>query len=183
MTAAGQCGFTKSISGSQSYGLSISIAGEFADFYGESAVSADGYWIEHIHPDVIIPIPLNRKKLRTRGFNQAELLAKVIGRRMNIPVDTKVLIRSHWTEPQKNLSPVQRFANLKKAFQVHLNPRKQYKTVLLIDDIYTTGSTMDACAKLLKEHGIFKSLFCCALVLAVMHIKNCRLTLDASWCL
>lgn len=132
---------------------------EFADFYGESAVSADGYWIEHIHPDVIIPIPLNRKKLRTRGFNQAELLAKVIGRRMNIPVDTKALIRSHWTEPQKNLSPVQRFANLKKAFQVHLNPQKQYKTVLLIDDIYTTGSTMDACAKLLKEHGILKVYF------------------------
>lgn len=127
---------------------------EFVDFYAETAIASVSAWVRRIHPDVMIPIPLNRKKLRDRGFNQAELLAKAIGQRMELPVDTKVLIRSHWTEPQKNLTPVQRFANLNKAFQVQLTPKKSYKTVLLIDDIYTTGSTMDACAKLLKEQGI-----------------------------
>ena len=102
-------------------------------------------------PDLIVPIPLTRAKLRMRGFNQAADLARMTGRLLNIPVSTEVLCKLHDTRSQKKLDAGERRRNLKGAFTV-LQPLYGL-TVLVIDDVYTTGSTMDAAAECLKEAG------------------------------
>lgn len=111
-------------------------------------------------PQVLIPIPLHRTRKRKRGYNQAELLARELGRFFQIPVDTKLLTRSQKTMPQKQLSGNARRENMKSAFKIAEN-HVNYKTVLLVDDIYTTGSTMDAAARVLKEKGVQKVYFLC----------------------
>ena len=88
---------------------------------------------------------------RIRGFNQAELLAKELSRYAGIPVDTAILKKCHATRSQKKLDAAERKKNLQKAFQVVGNPAGM--RILLIDDVYTTGSTMDVLAKLLLEKG------------------------------
>lgn len=106
---------------------------------------------------VIIPIPLHRKRYLDRGYNQAKVLAKVIGRKTGIPVED-VLIRKKYTNPQKVLNDVERRKNIDGAFCMK-RPISSYETVLLIDDIYTTGSTLDEAAKVLKNAGVQRVYF------------------------
>ena len=96
-------------------------------------------------------MPVHGRKKRKRGFNQAELVAKELGKLTKIPVDTRYLIRTEETTPQKELTRSQRKANLKRAFAVR-KKGVSYKRVLLIDDIYTTGATMDAISEILREN-------------------------------
>ena len=98
-----------------------------------------------------MPVPVHKEKKRQRGFNQAELVAKELGKLMKVPVDTTYLIRKEKTLPQKELTRLQRKTNLKKAFEVSVDG-KYYKRVLLIDDIYTTGATIDAISEILREN-------------------------------
>ena len=126
---------------------------EYAEFYTEQILAEHRDWLKALHVDVIMSIPLNAKKQRLRGYNQAALLAGGIAKALQIPADFKYLQRNSWTDPQKTLSPVQRYENLKQAFGVMGQPGK-YRSVLLVDDIYTTGSTMDACAAVLKAAGV-----------------------------
>ena len=105
---------------------------------------------------IIIPIPLSKSRRRKRGYNQAELLAKEIGRIMDIPVDTGSLIRRKNTVPQKIMDARGRRKNLQHAF---VWKRLRGGNVLLIDDIYTTGSTIDAAAKTVKLAGAEKVYF------------------------
>ena len=126
---------------------------EFLAFYVQKAVQLYGNWICERRPDCITAVPLNRKKLRMRGFNQALLLAQGLGKALNIPVDGELLVRSRYTAPQKELNPAQRMKNLQKAMGPGKNIHK-YKRVLLVDDIYTTGSTMKICSEILKAHGV-----------------------------
>ena len=100
----------------------------------------------------IIPVPLHRSRRRKRGFNQAEILARELGAAAGIPVRTDVLFRVKKTSPQKSLGKKERQANLKGAFAVSgaWNPGKN---VVLIDDIYTTGATLDRAAKMLRKAG------------------------------
>lgn len=126
---------------------------EYADFYAEELANFCGEALLSWRPDALIPVPLHRSRQRKRGFNQAELVAKRLGRRLNIPVAEKTLFRIKKTSPQKELSDTQRRANLKNAFQVRENDVR-LKRVVLIDDIYTTGSTVDAAASVLLEHGV-----------------------------
>ena len=126
---------------------------EYLDFYGEAIAGRYGKRILRIHPDALIPVPVHPSKMRTRGYNQAELLAERIGRRLDVPVISDILVRSRKTEPQKDLSPQERFQNLEKAFQADHVPEGVRK-VLLVDDIYTTGSTAEACTRALKQQGI-----------------------------
>lgn len=112
-------------------------------------------------PDVIVPVPLYRDKLRRRGYNQAELIAKELGRIVNIRVDSGYLIRNRETAPMKSLKGEERAKNLKRAFNIRTNGVK-YNKVLLVDDIYTTGATIDACAKELKDFGVNK-VYCISL--------------------
>lgn len=126
---------------------------EFARFYVEKSVERCKNWIRSRNPDCITAVPLNRRKLKMRGFNQALLLARGMGKALDIPVDGRLLVRTRYTEPQKSLDPGQRMRNLQKAFGPGENIHK-YKSVLLVDDIYTTGSTMKICSEILKQNGI-----------------------------
>ena len=128
---------------------------EYACFYGKSIAQLKGHIIRSWQPDCIIPIPLHKSRYRRRGFNQAELIARELGKSTGIEVVNNLLIRTKNTKAQKTLNDKERAQNVKKAFQVRHNVVK-YKKVLLIDDIYTTGTTIDACAKILKEAGVEK---------------------------
>lgn len=131
---------------------------EYADFYAEELIKSCGTALLSWEPDALIPIPLHKSRMRKRGFNQAELVARRIGKSLGIPVETGLLFRAKRTSPQKELSDAQRRANLKNAFQVRKNDVKLRK-IVLIDDIYTTGSTIDAAAGVLLEHGAEKVYF------------------------
>ncbi|MDU0459351.1 MAG: ComF family protein [Geobacteraceae bacterium] len=104
-------------------------------------------------PDVIIPVPLHRKRLQSRGFNQAVLLGEVFSTRLSIPMQTGTLLRIRQTEPQIELSVEERRSNVKGAFAVNEPERISDKRVLLLDDVMTTGSTVNECSKELKKAG------------------------------
>ncbi len=126
---------------------------EYAAFYGKALADAFDEWIASVSPDAIVPIPLHKKRLAQRGFNQAELIARALSKHTGIPVRNDVLSRRTDTRKQKELNVSERENNLKKAFKSGGNDVK-LDTVLLIDDIYTTGSTMDAAASCLKRSGV-----------------------------
>lgn len=115
-------------------------------------------WILNNKIEVIIPVPLHSSKRRQRGYNQAELLAKELGKQMGIPVNCEVVYRIRKTEPQKKLNHAERYRNLKGAFGVS-RLWKPCKNVLLIDDIYTTGNTIQRIAKVLRKAGVQKVFF------------------------
>ncbi len=125
---------------------------EYADFFGEQIAEYLGDFIRDMRPEGFVPIPLHRRRKARRGYNQAQLLAEAVGRRMGIPVYSNLLIRVRNTAPQKKLNPAERQNNLKRAFNMPENDVK-LKTILVFDDIYTTGATIDEAARALKEAG------------------------------
>ena len=131
---------------------------EYADFYAEQIVKRLGNQILSWKPDAIIPIPLHKSRQRARGFNQSQLIAERVGRQLSIPVFNNLIKREKKTTAQKELNDLERQNNLKKAFKISQNDVK-LDTVILLDDIYTTGSTMDAAAALLKNTGVKKVFF------------------------
>lgn len=131
---------------------------EYADFYAEEAVKRYADWIKRKGIEVIVPVPIYKGRKRERGYNQAEVFAKALGRKLSIPVDNKMVLRMKNTAPQKELSERQRKDNLKGAFQVGTNI-VEYSKILLVDDIYTTGTTIDTIAADLKKAGIKEVYF------------------------
>ncbi len=129
-------------------------------YFGSQLAEHYGAWVRRISPDAILPVPIHKKKMRFRGFNQAACLAEEVGERLGIPVDPDHLIRTHNTKPQKGLDSKARFCNLQKGFAVR-EGKKPYRTILLVDDIYTTGATLEACGKVLKEEGAKRIYFLC----------------------
>ncbi|MDF2821740.1 MAG: amidophosphoribosyltransferase [Clostridiales bacterium] len=125
---------------------------EYADFYCNEILNRYGLQLKQEKFDLIIPVPLSKKRMIKRGFNQSELLALRIAKYLNTKLDTTSLKRIIETKPQKILSSGQRQKNLKNAFQVRDNS-VELKKILLVDDIYTTGSTVNACSKKLIEKG------------------------------
>lgn len=125
---------------------------EYLDFYAEAIYRKLGSKILRLHPDVLIPVPVHSSRLKMRGFNQAQELALLLSSRLQIPVNTTLLTRTKKTLPQKSLSPADRLKNLEQAFISSPIPQTIH-TILLIDDIYTTGSTIEACARALKRQG------------------------------
>ena len=103
--------------------------------------------------DLIIPVPLHMKRLRQRGFNQASLLARRLGSALKIPVDYSSLKRKRGTEPQAGLSRRQRAVNVKNAFDLSRPERIEGKSILLLDDVLTTGETANQCVRELKRSG------------------------------
>lgn len=134
---------------------------EYARWYGRVLADRCGARIRMWNPDVIVPVPLHREKLKKRGYNQAELVANELGKRLGIPVDGDYLVRRHNTAPMKELTSNERLKNLKNAFIITNNDVK-YNKILIVDDIYTTGATVDACADVLKEYGA-KEVYCVSL--------------------
>jgi ComF family protein len=104
---------------------------------------------------ILVPIPLYKQRLKWRGFNQAEELAKELSKFLLIPVYSNILVRIKETLPQVNLAKEERENNVRGAFAVRNSELKsiEKKKVLLVDDVYTTGSTMEECARVLKESG------------------------------
>lgn len=111
-------------------------------------------YMTNIQADMIIPVPLHKRRLRQRGFNQAVLLGDVLARQWQIPMNRSLLQRIRWTEPQVSLSAVERHANVKGAFAVKNEKFLDGKCVLLLDDVFTTGCTLNECAKVLKLSGV-----------------------------
>lgn len=131
---------------------------EYADFFGEEMARYLGDFIRETAPDGLVPVPLHKKRQRSRGFNQSYLLAEAIGRYTGIPVYGSLLKRVKNTVPLKRLNPEERQNNLKKAFIMVGNDVK-LKTIMIIDDIYTTGSTVDEAAAVLMAGGVEKVYF------------------------
>ncbi len=101
--------------------------------------------------DVIIPVPLHKKKLHKRGFNQSDIIAEGIGDAMNVPAITDTLIRTEHTETQTKKSRYTRWENVKGKFDIHNPHTIEGKHILLVDDVLTTGATLEACAQTLLE--------------------------------
>ena len=131
---------------------------EYAEVFAQKIVEHLREQIVKWEVETIVPIPLHKEKLRQRGYNQAALVARKVGEELGIPVDEKILARERKTGAQKSLNNLQRKNNLKNAFKIRQND-VQLKKVLLIDDIFTTGSTMDAASEALKKSGV-KSVYC-----------------------
>ena len=104
-----------------------------------------------LHLDLVVPVPLHRRKFKERGFNQAELLAKIIAKHFNLKLVKGNLKRIKSTQTQAKLSKKERAENIKKAFLVKDPDKFQGKSILLVDDVYTTGTTVKEIAKVLKR--------------------------------
>lgn len=136
---------------------------EYAGFYAEQIVERLGKTIRAWRADALVPVPIHYTRKKERGYNQAEVLAEEIGKRMGIPVAADLVKRVRKTLPQKLLDDSERQNNLKKAFKIEKNDVK-LKRVIIVDDIYTTGSTIDACAEELKSAAIEKVYFITAAI-------------------
>lgn len=126
---------------------------EYLDFYSEAIAKRMGKKLKRIRADVLVPVPVHLTRKRERGFNQAEVLAEKLGKRLNLPVLNGYLIRDRNTAPQKQLNPKERLKNLEQAFTARPFP-DMVQSVILVDDIYTTGSTAEACSRVLKRAGV-----------------------------
>lgn len=135
---------------------------EYADFFGKSIAFFGKEKLQHWKPELILPVPLHPSRARNRGYNQAELIAKAVGKECGIPVDASTLKRNKKTRPQKELSYELRCENLRSAFSV--SRKLTAECVLIVDDIFTTGSTMDTISELLAEKGVRRIYGACAAV-------------------
>ncbi len=136
---------------------------EYADFYIEEFVKNYINEIIIMAPDVLVPIPIHKSKLLDRGYNQAEILCQGLSSKLGIPTIPNLLKRDKKTLPQKQLNDKERFKNLQKAFSFNNKVMDRYNKpidkVLLVDDIYTTGSTIEACTRILLSNGISNVYF------------------------
>ena len=103
----------------------------------------------------LIPIPLHKKKLRSRSFNQAEVIARVIASEFSIPLKDDILLRARATRSQTEINPLERKLNILGAFRVKDSARTDIcgKVIILVDDVYTSGSTINECARVLRKSG------------------------------
>ena len=125
----------------------------FEDFLGDLLVRGARNWFAAERCDALLPVPLFPVKQRERGFNQAERLARRLGSAVNVPVQTRLLKRVLPTPSQTRLSRVQRADNMRYAFAIRKSASLKGVRLVLIDDVFTTGATTSACAKLLLGAG------------------------------
>jgi ComF family protein len=129
------------------YGLDQSVGRALAEYLGdELPVSANDY-------DVVIPVPLHWRRLWWRGFNQAALLAAEVARRLSLPLDTTSIARRRFTTPQTSRHHDERIRNVRRAFVVAHPEGIKNRRVLIVDDVMTTGATVDECARVLLSAG------------------------------
>ncbi len=118
---------------------------EYARLYGVATRKRLGDTLKRLGIEAIVPVPMYEKKQLKRGYNQAEVYARAVSEELSIPLRTDIVKRGRNTLPMKELDALGRRNNLKKAFIIPKNDVK-FKCVLIIDDIYTTGSTIDEIA-------------------------------------
>ena len=111
--------------------------------------------IQDLHADYIVAVPLHFYRLVQRGYNQSEMLAKYMASNLNLEYIKDMLYRSRFTQSQSNFSAKGRAINIAHAFTFNhnYNVNIKGKSILLVDDVYTTGSTLEECAKVLKKYG------------------------------
>lgn len=131
---------------------------EYGAYYAECIVKRYGEWINAVGADALIPVPLHNKRLAARGYNQAEVLAEELSKLTKIPCESGLAERVKNTIPQKTFDRKGRQLNVEKAFIVKQNGVK-LETVFVVDDIFTTGSTIDALSEALKVVGVKKIYF------------------------
>jgi len=121
----------------------------------------DRILIEDLDYDIVIPVPIHKNKNRKRGFNQAGLVAKYFCKKQCTKINNNIVSRVTDTEPLKSKDPIERKMSLIKAFKVEDKAKSLIynKKVLIIDDIYTTGATVDALSKVLRKEGVSKIYF------------------------
>ncbi len=131
---------------------------EYGGFLGKLMCVYGAAYIQRIRPEVLIPVPIHVSRRCRRGYNQAELLAAFLGDTFHIPVRTDLVQRKKSTKAQKELNRKDRRANLSHAFTI-TGEAGRYNRVMIIDDIYTTGSTIQAMAENLKAKGVKEVYF------------------------
>ena len=136
---------------------------EYASFYAEEIERHLKDVILTFKADAFVPIPLFSGKLKKRGYNQSKLLADELSKRFKIPVEDGLLLRAKRTKEQKKLSNTERQKNMQGAFHMSRNGVK-LNTVILVDDVYTTGSTIDEAARTLLSDGVKKVFFVTAAI-------------------
>lgn len=130
----------------------------YADFFADEAQKQYGDWITGKSVEAVVPVPMYRKKEKQRGYNQADVFAKKLADTLGLAYEPAAVQRIVDTKPQKELGDEERKNNLKNAFHVEKFIVK-YKYILLVDDIYTTGSTAEAVARQLLAAGVEKVFF------------------------
>lgn len=135
------------------YRLKYANRREYGAYFAKEAYERYGEWIKQCGIEVLIPVPMYRKKEKQRGYNQAKVFAKELSYRTKLPIDGNFVYRIRNTAPQKELNDLNRKNNLKNAFHIPKNIVK-YNRILLIDDIYTTGSTADELATTFHKNGV-----------------------------
>ena len=128
----------------------------FEEFLSELFVRGACDWLREEPCDALLPVPLFPVKQRERGFNQAERLARRLGAAVNVPVNTRLLKRVLPTPSQTRLSRTQRADNMRHAFAMRSTETVKGASFVLIDDVFTTGATTSACARLLLKAGAAK---------------------------
>lgn len=134
------------------YGRDLSIGSALASFLADFSFPA----FEFQDYSLLVPVPLHIKKLRERGFNQSLILANALGKKQRIDVNFSLLKRRKSTLTQTGLSKKEREQNIKGAFEVSNKKKIAGKNIILIDDVYTTGATLNECAKTLVKAGAEK---------------------------
>lgn len=128
---------------------------EYACYYAKAANDSLGDVLRELKADAIVPIPIHRRRLAIRGYNQAQEFAKRLSEYINVPIVNDYVKRQKATVPLKLLDEKERKNNLMGAFIIARNDVK-YNTIILVDDIYTTGSTVDAVASVCRSSGCSK---------------------------
>ena len=130
---------------------------EYASFYAEYMTRSFQGCMERLGIEMLIPVPSSKKRKRFRGFNQSELIAEKLSKKVRIP-SCSLLFREKDTKPQNALNPSERNMNLRNAFSMNKRMCAKLsvipKCVALVDDIFTTGSTLNECAEVLKKYGV-----------------------------
>ena len=126
---------------------------EYARFYAKNIAKEFHSQTQIWQPQALLPVPIHPKRRKKRGYNQAEEIARELGQLWNLPVVTNLVYRTKNTRPMKEIVGTDRQNNLKKAFKLGTNDVK-LNTIIIIDDIYTTGSTIDAVARECRKAGI-----------------------------
>lgn len=132
--------------------------------YGRELLKHRGTRLAGWQADYVVPVPLHRKRQWFRGYNQAELVAEVIAEELKIPLLADCLERKRYTRPQSGLNHKKRRQNVQGAFgfcRAFEKERLKGCRILLVDDIYTTGATLEACGRLLHRQGVKNVYFAC----------------------
>lgn len=122
-----------------------------AEFFGE--ILSEKILGDAIPVDYVVPVPMGRRKQRERGYNQAEVLARHVGHKMRVPVLNKLLQAQDTHIEQHTLTASERKENVRSLYSIHPSVELKDKTIVLCDDVITTGSTLNACSTLLKALG------------------------------